>query len=222
MTNAPRRPLFPLELVLLPRERIPLHIFELRYQALVRRYGEEKIPFGVISMREGQIAEVGCAAHIEQVLRRFDDGRSHILVRGGERFRTQAPSEHADGYLEATWVPFEDDEAEASDPDARETLERLHQEFAKLREGLPIEEEQSLSASEPIEDAEPVEPYSFLVAARCGLGVERRQAVLASRSEREREEILIEHLVREIPKLKKRRADMQKVRTNGHVHGSGS
>lgn len=221
MKLSARRPLFPLELVLLPKERIPLHIFELRYQAMVRRCMEEEIPFGVISMKEGQIAEVGCAAHIEQVLRRFDDGRSHILVRGGERFRVESPGEHADGYLDGQWIPIVD-EGEGSDPEARATLERLHEEFVHLREGLPLEEELSLSAGEPIEEEERGEGYTFLVAARCGLGVERRQAVLASRSEREREELLIEHLVRAIPKLRKRRADLEKVRTNGRVHGAGS
>ena len=216
-----RRPLFPLELVLLPRERIPLHIFELRYQAMVRRCTEENIPFGVISMREGQIAEVGCAAYVEQVLRRFDDGRSHILVRGGERFRVEDPGEHADGYLEGRWIQIEDD-GEDSDPETRATLEQLHEEFSRLKEVLPPEEEISLSAGEPIEDDERAEGYTFLVAARCGIDAEHRQAVLASRSEREREEILIEHLVRTIPKLRKRRADIEKVRTNGRVHGAGS
>lgn len=221
MTGSPRRPLFPLELVLLPKERVPLHIFEVRYQAMVRRCTEEDIPFGVISMRDGQIAEVGCAAYVEQILRRFDDGRSHILVQGGERFRVEAPGEHADGYLEGNWIQVEDAGA-GSDPEARATLEQLHEEYSRLREGLPPDEDLSLSATEPIEEDERDADYTFLVAARCGLDGERRQAVLASRSERDREEILIEHLVRTIPKLQKRRADMDKVRTNGRVHGAGS
>lgn len=221
MSHAPRRPLFPLELVLLPAERIALHIFELRYQAMVKRCVEEKIPFGVISIRQGQIAEIGCAAYVDQVLRRFDDGRSHILVHGGERFRVEDPGEHADGYLEGRWLPVRDTE-EDEDPEVRGTLEQLHQEFARLREGLPADNELSLSELEPLDAGFDEVDFTFRLAARCGLGLEKRQAILASRSERERGEILIEHLVRVIPKLKKRRADLERVRTNGRIHGGGA
>ena len=46
-------PLFPLELVLLPYEMLPLHIFEPRYKAMVKNAIEDDIPFGII-LKEGK------------------------------------------------------------------------------------------------------------------------------------------------------------------------
>ena len=50
-------PLFPLNVVLFPGMVLPLHIFEPRYHEMIDRCIEEKIPFGVVLIQEGQ--EVG-------------------------------------------------------------------------------------------------------------------------------------------------------------------
>ena len=47
-------PLFPLNLVLLPYELLPLHIFEPRYKKMVKDHIEENKPFGII-LNEGDI-----------------------------------------------------------------------------------------------------------------------------------------------------------------------
>ena len=52
--------LFPLGIVLLPSERIPLHIFEDRYRELVRHCIDTTSPFGIVLIREGR--EVGTGA----------------------------------------------------------------------------------------------------------------------------------------------------------------
>ena len=77
-------PLFPLRLVLFPRETLPLHIFEARYRAMLERCQETGEPFGVI-LDHPQMAKVGCTASLVGTLQN-PDGRSDILTRGGERF----------------------------------------------------------------------------------------------------------------------------------------
>src|SRR5581483_8583762 len=72
--------LFPLELALVPTERVPLHVFEPRYKELVGECierGEES----------GDLHHVGTRAAVADVLQVLRDGRMHVIVEGRERFR---------------------------------------------------------------------------------------------------------------------------------------
>ncbi len=86
-------PLLPLQAVLFPKTRLPLHIFEPRYQTLVRDCLAASSPFGVVAIRQGADTDatatwhsVGTLATIERVVR-LPRGRLNLLVVGGERFR---------------------------------------------------------------------------------------------------------------------------------------
>ena len=80
-------PLFPLGLVLLPGELVPLHIFEERYKLMIGECLEQESEFGIIWLSDDGLKEVGCSARITRVLERFDDGRLNILVEGTDPFR---------------------------------------------------------------------------------------------------------------------------------------
>ena len=74
--------LFPLELVLLPTERVPLHIFEPRYKELIGECLTEGREFGlVLEDAEGR-REIGTRARVIEVLQVFDDGRMNVVVEG--------------------------------------------------------------------------------------------------------------------------------------------
>ena len=78
--------LFPLQLVVVPGEVVPLHIFEERYKRLVgeTRDGGE---FGIVLAEEDSLRECGCTVRVAEVLEQLDDGRLNILVEGSRRFR---------------------------------------------------------------------------------------------------------------------------------------
>lgn len=82
-----RFPLFPLGLVLLPRETVPLHIFDERYKTMIGECLEQEREFGVLWLSDDGLREVGCAAAIPRVLERADDGRLNILSEGTRPFR---------------------------------------------------------------------------------------------------------------------------------------
>ena len=82
--------LFPLELVLLPTERVPLHIFEERYKELIGECMALDRTFGLVFADERGLREIGTLAAVTAVLERFDDGRLNILAEGRERFRLVA------------------------------------------------------------------------------------------------------------------------------------
>ncbi len=80
-------PLFPLGLVTLPSEHVPLHVFEARYKTMIAECLERDGEFGIIWLAEDELKPVGCACVIERVLDRMDDGRMNILTRGTRPFR---------------------------------------------------------------------------------------------------------------------------------------
>ena len=61
-------PLFPLGLVALPTELIPLHIFEERYKTMIGRVRDEGSEFGIVWKADDGLREIGCASEIAEVL----------------------------------------------------------------------------------------------------------------------------------------------------------
>lgn len=102
-----RLPLFPLNSVLFPKMPINLHIFEERYQLMIRRCVDSKQPFGVVLIESGsEVAglgaeaiplKVGCTAVIAQV-QQLALGRMNIIAVGQQRFRIHA-LEYDEPYL---------------------------------------------------------------------------------------------------------------------------
>ena len=85
-------PLFPLNAILFPGMRLPLHIFEERYKAMIGSCLDRDEPFGVVLIKEGQEVgepaepfQVGTTARVTQV-ERLEEGRMNILTRGEQRF----------------------------------------------------------------------------------------------------------------------------------------
>src|SRR5438270_11775991 len=89
MPEGPARdfPLFPLGLVALPGELIPLHIFEERYKTMMSECLEHGREFGIVWMSDDGLRDIGCACEIERVMERMDDGRMNLLARGTRPFR---------------------------------------------------------------------------------------------------------------------------------------
>src|SRR6186713_2202855 len=80
-------PLFPLGIVALPHELVPLHIFEERYRTMIGECLERGTQFGIVLADDEGVRAVGCAMEITEVLERMEDGRMNILTRGMRPFR---------------------------------------------------------------------------------------------------------------------------------------
>src|ERR1051326_6905731 len=135
-------PLFPLEIVLLPHEASPLHIFEERYKDMIRHclevqdQSETEDHFGVVLAREDKMERVGCTAHILNVARRYDDGRLDIVTAGRRRFEVLFTNEERP-YLRGGVEFFDDDSAAtpASQSLTERTMELFHRVAARLDTG---------------------------------------------------------------------------------------
>lgn len=80
-------PLFPLGIVALPGEAVPLHIFEERYKTMIAHCLEAPSELGIVWLADDGLRDVGCACEITEVVDRDDDGRLNILTRGTRPFR---------------------------------------------------------------------------------------------------------------------------------------
>jgi Lon protease-like protein len=163
-----RFPLFPLGLVLLPGEQVPLHIFEERYKQMIGECLDEEREFGILWLADDALKDVGCTARITRVLERFDDGRMNIVVEGATPFRL----ERRIGELA---YPAGDIELLDDDPGTDEdALERARKSYADLVEQVTD------TRPEPEALAE-LDAYGM--AATLDIAASAKQALLELRSE---------------------------------------
>src|SRR4051794_30991450 len=93
-------PMFPLSLVLLPTTPLPLHIFEDRYKEMMGMLIPERGEFGVVLTKGGGVVNIGCTATVEEVVRRYPDGRLDLIAVGRRRFNILSLDEEK-AYLRA-------------------------------------------------------------------------------------------------------------------------
>jgi Lon protease-like protein len=195
--------LFPLAMVLLPTERVPLHIFEERYKELIGECVESDGEFGLVYADDDGIRDVGTRAGVVEVLSRFEDGRMNVVVEGRERFRlhevTSGRSFHT-----GEVSPVVDGEDEAG----QETVERALELFSRLRE---------LTGSEVVVPDASTSQLSYALAGRLELASEVKLDLLAALSERDRLERVCELLEEAAVSVIVQRRAAERAATNGRV-----
>jgi Lon protease-like protein len=173
--------LFPLPIVLVPTERIPLHIFEPRYRELIQECVDDDTEFGlVLATGDGAVHEVGTRAAVTQVLEVLEDGRMNVVVEGRDRFRLLELT-RGRSFTTAIVEPVDD----LDEPPADDEVERVLGRFAELAEVAESDVDVP-DASSPLLD--------FEIAARVDFGVDAKQELLAMTSPRARMKRLIELL----------------------------
>lgn len=174
-------PLFPLGIVALPGEGVPLHIFEQRFRLMIERcLGAEQDSlereFGIVWLSDEELKPIGCACEIERVLERLDDGRLNILARGTRPFRLLARQDHLP--YPAGVVEFLDEEEETPDERALRGTRELYRELVRQATDREL-------ASSELEELD-----SYAMAATVEFGVEAKQQLLELRSENARLSLL--------------------------------
>lgn len=178
-------PLFPLAVVLLPQNPLPLHIFEERYKEMINGLLETGGEFGVVLDTGRGMMPVGCTATIEELLKRYDDGRMDILTLGRRRFSINSLNQDREFLRgDVTYIEDEPGEAPAS------LRERA---LAACRALPPPDDDEDDEAPAKHEEAEPppASPQLSFHLARRIADLEFRQTLLGIRSESERLERLI-------------------------------
>jgi Lon protease-like protein len=197
-------PLFPLGIVLLPSEVIPLHIFEERYKTMVEDCLEGDGEFGILWLSDDGLKDVGCTATITQVLEKLEDGRMNILVQGGRPFRlTRRIEELA---YPAGDVEILDDVPGDVDPDAAaQARSRYADLVARVTDERP--DEDALS-----------ELDAYGMAATIDFALDAKQGLLELRSEQQRIEAVAELFGSTMQKIDYVEEVREQARSNGKAH----
>jgi len=196
-------PLFPLRLVALPSELVPLHIFEERFKALVERCETEPTEFGIIRAEDHGLAAIGCACEIVEILERFDDGRVNLIARGTRAFRLDA--EQDDLPYPAGTVEFLGDDEPDADP---ELLAEVHEAYAELIR-------QATDRDPDLDEIALMGAYEM--AATVEFNAEAKQNLLDLRSEPARLELLQRLLRAAVRRLDSMERAEARARSNGKV-----
>lgn len=183
-------PLFPLHLVVFPRTRLPLHIFEDRYKEMVGHALQEKTEFGIVLAKDDGIVNTGCTVIVEKVLKNYPDGKMDIVTCGRRRFEVLMLNEEKD-YLRGEVQFFDDDEGGPA------PLEVQHMALTQYKSLLESRVMQPLAPEPDLDDPQ----LSFQLAQ--GLqDVDFLNTLLRTRSETQRLRQLGEFLAQYIPRQK--------------------
>ena len=194
--------LFPLDLVLLPGEKAPLHLFEPRYRQLYADCTLEDRPFVVVQAGPTGTADIGCSARFVTLASRFEDGRLNVIVQGVAPVRL---IEETDGhlYFSALVAPLDDEPGEAP-------AELVADVLARFRALAGLEEPAMPEAPEGI-------PLSYAVAGAFALSSASKQELLESRDETARLTMLVALLSEVAREIAHAREAAHRAGTNGRV-----
>jgi Lon protease-like protein len=204
-------PLFPLGIVALPTESVPLHVFEDRYRRMIERClladpGSSEREFGILWLSDAELKSVGCACEVENVLERMDDGRLNILARGTHPFRLLERQD--DLPYPAGVVEFLSEREEQANPDAADAARELYGELVEQATDRRLEEG----------DLEHLDAYAM--AGTVELGLDAKQELLELRSENARLRLLAPLLREAIKRLDLAERAQAAARSNGKVRFS--
>jgi Lon protease-like protein len=200
-------PIFELPLVLLPGEKVPLHIFEDRYKRMVGTAIEQEELFGIVLRDDDGARSIGCTARIDEV-ERLDDGRMNIVVSGESPFkvldRFESP-EYPAGEVEL----LPEDEVPPVDEDSANAAREAFAELAERATGERPDPDELSAAS------------AYAIAARIELPADTKQRLLELRDEDERMTLLANALGAVERALERAEEAAERASSNGKVHFPG-
>lgn len=199
-------PLFPLALVALPHELVPLHIFEERYRVMFAELLESDGEFGIVWSTDSGPKRVGCACTIEQVLDRLEDGRLNVLTRGTRPFRIV--ERQLDMPYPAATVEFLKDKRERADDAAADAARAAYAELV-------------VEATDHEPDPEELAAKSaYEMAATVDFGLDAKQGLLDLRSENARMRLVTRLFKAALKRLDFVERAQARARSNGKVRFS--
>jgi Lon protease-like protein len=196
-------PLFPLAIVALPGELIPLHIFEERYKTMMNECLEHEREFGIVWLSDDGLREIGCACHIDQVLERMDDGRMNLLTRGTRPFRVLERQGHL--AYPAGVVEFVHDVDETADPELVSAAREAYADLVKRATDREPDQQELTGMS------------AYAMAATVDFGLDAKQGLLDLRSENARMRLVARLFRAAIKRLELVDRAQARARSNGKV-----
>lgn len=197
-------PLFPLNIVVFPGEKLNLHIFEPRYKQLVMECHANTTTFGIPVYLENGIGDYGTEIKIISVEKKYVNGEMDIKTKGigifkiKEFYRQMAGRLYPGGEIEE--VTLLQNEAPFQRKQVAELLQQLYN---------------ALGIQSFMFDL-PDNFQSFDVAHHLGFSTEQEYALLKCPKESERLEMILTHVTKILPVVLETERLKERVKLNGH------
>lgn len=197
-------PIFPLQVVLYPGEKLNLHIFEEKYKQLISECYKEKKQFGIPPVLKNKISETGTLMQVIEIVKQYDDGRMDITTEAVSLYKVLEiiDSIPAKLYSGAIVKHLLNDESGVS-----RQLQKIIDAVRELHELLHVNK----NFNKP--DAE---IKSYDIAHHAGLSLEEEYELLCLLHEDQRIEYLRRHLKKMIPMAAGIENLKEKIQLNGH------
>lgn len=197
-------PIFPLGIVVYPGENLNLHIFEPKYKQLIRECHEQKKAFGIPTVVENKMRDLGSLVTITEIFRVEDNGEMDIRARGERVFRILEVIKSVPDKLYSGAIVNYPDTYE------RGNVEQMRKVMAGIRD-LHRLLKVSKEFNKPDEEIK-----CYEVAHHIGLSLEEEYELLGLLDERQRQEYLKRHLTKVIPMIAGMEQLKEKIKLNGH------
>ncbi len=204
-------PVFPLGIVVYPGEMVNLHIFEPRYKQLVNECYKEGKPFGIPTVIDNKLNEMGTLVKITELVKVYDNGEMDIRTQGMRVFRVlELIKSVPDKLFSGAIVNYPDN---IEGPGKRELMQKIINAIRELHRLLSI----SKDFHKPDEEL-----GTYDIAHHAGLSLEQEYELLGLLQEVQRQEYLKRHLGNVLPVIAEMETLKERVKLNGHFKNLSS
>ncbi|HTI11232.1 MAG TPA: LON peptidase substrate-binding domain-containing protein [Puia sp.] len=204
-------PVFPLGIVVYPGESVNLHIFEPRYKQLINECYAEGKPFGIPTVINNKLNEMGTLVRITEMVNTYDNGEMDIKTQGMLVFRVlEMIRSIPDKLFSGAIVNYPEN---IEGPGKRELMQRVIKAIRELHRMLNIEKD----FHKPDDEL-----TSYDIAHHAGLSLEEEYELLGLFREEQRQEYLKRHLGKVLPVIAEMEILKERVKLNGHFKNLSS
>lgn len=198
-------PIFPLNIVVYPGEALNLHIFEDRYKQLVKECITEDKEFGIPTVIDGKIQELGTKVKILSLDKEYDDGKMDIKSQGISTFRVLEIIDNVPD------KPYQGAIVSAVDTEhydgIKSKMKVIMKEIEMFHSLLNIKKDYKIPMDELT---------AYHIAHHMGLNLEQEYEVLRMPKESQRQEYLLRHLRKVLPTVHELKNLEKRIQLNGH------
>jgi Lon protease-like protein len=204
-------PIFPLSIVVFPGESLNLHIFEPRYKQLINECYSEKKPFGIPSVINNQVGEIGTLAMIAEIVNVDEKGEMDIKTKGLSVFRIlEVIKSVPDKLYSGAIVNYPDNTEQWH---TRELMQKVVNAIRQLHSLLNITKD----FNKPDDKLN-----AYDVAHHAGLSLEEEYELLGLFREEQRQEYLKRHLTKVLAVIAEMETLKDRIKLNGHFKNLSS
>jgi len=197
-------PIFPLGIVVYPGEDLNLHIFEPRYKQLIAECNQSKKPFGIPTVIDDHVNEIGTLVELVEITKVYDNGEMDIKTKGVKVFRIlEIVKDVPEKLYSGAIVNYPENHKKGNAKLMQAVINGIRQLHSILK------------VTKDFKNSE-AELTSYDLAHHAGLSLEEEYELLGLFYETQREEYLKQHLAKVLPVVAEMETLKSRIQLNGH------